>query len=241
MNKLVSVGAGISLILLGVIALAGNVLVSLFNPGLGWWDAWRMWPLIVLGVGALLTVLAIGALKQPGLGMLFIPAAPILATGGILLFASVFNQWGAWSVLWPLEVLAVAAGFILAAVFSRNAWLGIPAILIGLNGIVLAFCNTTGLWGAWSVLWTVEPLAVGLVLLLVAVKTRSLVVTIVGLSFCGFSFLAFTGMTALLAFDGLLFRVAGPALLIVLGGGLLLGGFLKRPSSPSQTANDTQG
>jgi len=241
MNKLFSFVSGTALILLGVIALAGNVLLSIINPGLRWWDAWRLWPMIVLGAGVLLAVLAFGALKQRGLGLLFIPAVPVLATGSILMFASFFNQWGVWALLWPLEVLAVAGGFVLAAIFARNVWLGIPAILIGLNGVVLAFCNTTGLWGAWSVLWTVEPLAVGLVLLLIAARTRSLAVTVVGLSLCAFAFVAFTGMTTLLAFNGLLFRIAGPALLIVLGGGLLLAGFLKRPSIAAPTTNDVQG
>jgi hypothetical protein len=113
-------------------------------------------------------------------------------------------------------------------------WLGIPAILIGANGLVLAFCNTTGLWSAWSVLWTIEPLAIGLVQLLIAARTHSTATAIVGLSFCGFAGVAFIGMSELMAFNGLLFRLAGPALLIVLGGGLVLAGFFKRPSLPNQ-------
>jgi hypothetical protein len=37
---------------------------------------------------------------------------------------------------------------------------------------VLQFCALTGLWNAWAVLWTVEPLSVGLSLLAVSAKTR---------------------------------------------------------------------
>ncbi len=47
------------------------------------------------------------------LGLLFIPGAPILTTGAILLFASVFD---AWERLWPLEVMSLATGFLLANV-----------------------------------------------------------------------------------------------------------------------------
>jgi hypothetical protein len=218
----------------------GNVVLSFIDPGLRWWDAFRMWPVIVLGIGLALGLMALGAVKQRGLGTLFIPAVPIFTTGAILFVASLFNHWSVWAMLWPLEVLAVAVGFLLAAVFSRNVWLGIPAILIGMNGLVLAFCNTTGLWNAWSVLWTVEPLAIGLVQLLVAARTHSLAVTIVGLSFCGFAGVAFIGMSELLAFNGLLFRIAGPALLIVLGGGLVLAAMFKRPSQPNQPVADAQ-
>ncbi len=230
MDKTLSSLAGIGLIVLGIAALAFNVLFSAVFPYFRPWDAWQLWPLIVVGVGLFLAVLGLGAVRRPGMGALFIPATPILVTGGILTIASLFNPWQVWALLWPLEVLGVAGGFLLAAIFARNAWLGIPAIIIGLNGLVLAFCNTTGLWSAWSLLWAVEPLAVGLVLLLVAVKTHSLAVTIVGISFCAFAFLAFSGMTALLAFSGLLYRIGAPALLILLGGGLLLWSLAKRPA-----------
>lgn len=240
MNKLVSSLAGAGLILVGIAALAGNLVISFIDPGLRWWDAFRMWPMIVLGIGLVLGLVALGSIKQRGMGTLFIPAMPILTTGGILFIASLFNHWGVWALLWPLEVLSVAVGFLFAAVFARNVWLGIPAILIGMNGLVLAFCNTTGLWSAWSVLWTVEPLAIGLIQLLVAAKTRSRAVTILGLSFCGFAGVAFIGMTELLAFNGLLFRVAGPALLIVLGGGLVLANWFKRPSMTNQPVADTE-
>jgi hypothetical protein len=124
-------------------------------------------------------------------------------------------------LLWPFEVVSLALGFAMAALFGRVVWLGIPAILIGANGLVLAFCNATGLWHWWSVLWAIEPLAVGLCLLLIAWQTRSTVVGAVGLAFCGFSGFAFVGMTALLSFDGWVLRMAGPAFIILAGLGLM--------------------
>ncbi len=235
MNKLITSLIGVGLILLGLVALAGSVIAPVIFPNMSFWGPWRLWPVIILGLGLFLGALALGSLRHRGLGALFIPALPILTTGGILFFASVFNLWGIWSLLWPLEVLSLAVGFALAAVFARNVWLGIPAIIIGLNGLVLAFCNTTGLWEAWSVLWTIEPLSVGLILLLVAARTRSMAVGIVGLCFCGFASIAFIGMSSLLAFGGLLFRVAGPAALILCGGGLLAWGLLRKPAASDQS------
>jgi hypothetical protein len=81
-----------------------------------------------------------------GLGALFIPGMPTLATGLILLLASVFRRWDVWAWLWPLEVLALAAGFLVAAIYTRVIELVIPAIIIGLNRLLLQFCTVTGLW-----------------------------------------------------------------------------------------------
>lgn len=240
MNKLLSVLFGIGLILFGLLALAGDLVLSTFGLHLGWWEVWRLWPLVVVGLGLAFTLAGFTGLRQPALGVFFIPGLPILTTGGILLLASLFNGWGIWSLAWPLEVLSLGAGFLFAAIFCRSAWFGIPAILIGMNGLVLAFCNLTGWWSAWSVLWAVEPLALGLCLLLIAAKTRSAAVTVVGLVFCGFAALAFVGMSSLLAFGGLFFRLAGPAMLILLGLVVLALGFVRstQPIAPTTTPNN---
>lgn len=240
MNKLLTVLFGIGLILFGLLALAGDLVFSALGFHLGWWEIWRIWPLLVVGLGLFFTVGGLMGIRQPAFGMFFIPGLPILTTGCILFFASVFNGWGIWALAWPLEILSLAAGFLFAALFGRVAWLGIPAILIGLNGLVLAFCNLTGWWSAWSVLWAMEPLAVGLCLLLIAAKTRSTAVTIVGLAFCSFAALAFVGMSSLLAFGGLFFRLSGPALLILLGLVVLALGFVRptRQIAPTSSQNN---
>jgi hypothetical protein len=228
MQRTFSLFAGIALVGFGVLCLAGNFVLSWMGSPLYWWEFWRFWPLFIVGIGLLFVLAPVVGHRTPGLGVLFIPGLPILTTGGILMINSLLNWWDAWAWLWPLEVLSVAVGFLLAAIFTRVVWFGIPAILIGVNGLVLAFCNVTGLWGWWSVLWTVEPLALGLCFLLIAAATRSVVIAIIGGMFCGFAAMAFFGMTTLLAFGGLYFQLIGPVMIILLGVFILAASLLPR-------------
>ncbi len=133
-----------------------------------------------------------------GLGILFIPGMPILTTGAILLLASVLNWWRVWKWLWPQEVLALALGCLFAAIYARQIWLLVPAIIIWLNGVLLQFCALTGLWEVWAVLWLIEPLAVGLVFLVVGGRTRSNGLLVAGLIVWGLAGLALIGMTTAL-------------------------------------------
>ncbi len=233
MKRFVSVFFGIGLMLLGGLALFGNLALPVFGLRPVWWQFWRLWPLAVLGLGAFLGFLPFVSLKNRGLGALFIPALPILSVGGLLMFCSLFDQWSIWSIAWPAIILAVALGFVFAAVHMRTIWLGIPAILIGLNGLALGFCALTGLWEAWSVLWLVEPLAIGLVLLLTAIATRSSVLFLISGLVCAFTVTLFLGLTSYLTIGRWdifrsLYNLAGPALLIAIGGLLLIATLLPR-------------
>jgi len=244
MQRTISIIFGLGLVCLGLLALASNLLIPLIGFGLYWWDAWRLWPVVLLGAGLLLTAIPILAPGKGGLGLLFIPAFPILTNGSILLFASLFSQWDIWAVLWPLEVLSVAAGFLLAAVFTRSVWLGVPAILIGVNGLALAFCNLTGLWHWWTVLWTIEPMALGLCFLLIGIKTRAKVVSVLGLLLCGFAGMMASMMAAILFSTWRLFNLIWPAALIITGGILLFLGVGRNilpprdipPAAPSESS-----
>lgn len=207
MNQRFSALIGIVFILTGALALTFSL--GLAGPGSGIWPfwslgSWRLWPLTVVGVGLLFVLLpflpapgrAEVVRRKRGLGILFIPSMPILTTGAILFLASVFNWWRVWKWLWPQEVLALALGLLFAAMYARQTWLIIPAIIIWLNGVLLQFCALTGLWEVWAVLWTVEPLAVGLALLAVGGRTRSNWLLVAGLVVCGLAGLALIGMTA---------------------------------------------
>jgi hypothetical protein len=228
MQRSLSILFGVGLIAFGILCLVGNFALSWLGSPLYWWEFWRFWPLFIVGLGLLLSLAPVVGFRTPGLGILFIPGLPILTTGGILALNSLLNWWDLWAWLWPAEILSLALGFVLAAIFTRVIWFGIPAILIGANGLVLAFCNFTGLWEWWSVLWTVEPLALGLCFLLIAYATRSVAVGIIGGLFCSFAAMAFLGMTALLSFGGLFFQLIGPALIILLGVLLLAASLLPR-------------
>lgn len=237
MNKRFPILVGILLILTGAMALACSI-APLLGLNVWRWGAWRLWPLIVVGAGLLFIAPPLLARSKRGLGGLFIPGVPVLVTGGILLFASIFNAWGAWAWLWPLEVLAVAAGFLSAAIYMRNIWLLIPAITVGASGLLLQFCAITGWWNVWAVLWTVEPLSVGLALLAVNVKQRSEGLLIAGIGACALAGVGLVESLIILFLSAVfsargLWQCMGPVTLIFAGFLLLIMSVLHRPSAPS--------
>jgi hypothetical protein len=224
---------GATLIVLGVLSLLGTGLLALFGltPGL---LLFRMWPVAILGLGLLFVVPPFRVRDQRAMGAFFIPGFPILMVGAILMLASVFNAWGIWEYLWPMLIISLASGFLFAAIYTQLIWLLIPAIIIGLNGLAFQFCALTGLWNWWSVLWVVEPLAVGLSLLAVNVKVESQALFAAGLLFCG---LAGFGVLLMITVLGVWWPVwlLAPALLI-LAGMLFLGLGMARHLAVSRAA-----
>jgi hypothetical protein len=231
MNKRFSILAGIVLMLMGALALTFNLVAPMLGLNVWRWGTWRFWPLLVVGVGLLFVLPPFLVRGRRGLGGLFISGVPILTTGGILLFASIFDTWGVWAYLWPLEILALALGFLFAAIYMRLVWLLIPAIVVGLNGLVLQFCALTGLWSVWAVLWTIEPLAVGLSLLVVSVVKRSGGLFVAGLILCGLAGVGLIGMTAVVS-AWWLPNLLGPTILILVGFLLLLSSVIRRSPAP---------
>jgi hypothetical protein len=211
---------GSALVALGVLNLLGNSLLSL--------QAWRLWPLAVVIAGIALTLPGFLGLKSRGFGAFFIPGVPLLSTGGLLLLSSLFSRWSVWELAWPLEVIGLAIGIALAAVFMRVAGLAIPAMIIGINGLVLAFCNLTGLWEAWAVLWPLEPLAVGLGLLVVGVANRSSGAKVAGLILTSIAGAGFFIASFISVFNGTLLRFAVPGMLILTGVILIIARWLKQ-------------
>ena len=233
MAKRMWVWVGAALVLLGVVSMAITLAMPLLGLTLLPWVLRRIWPLTVVGVGLAFVLPPLLSRRRRGLGGLFIPGVPILVTGGILLFTSVLHWWRAWEWLWPLEVLGVALGFLLAAAHLRVIWLIIPAIIIGANGLVLQFCAVTGLWDLWALLWAVEPLSVGVSLLLIGAKKRRPGLTLAGLILCAVGGVALVGMTAVLSLTALFARwwvlkVVGPAILILAGLLLIVSGVAQR-------------
>jgi len=235
-GKRFSLLAGIALLALGAVAFASNVAVSLFGLGIWRWAPWRLWPLVVVAIGLLLVVSPLLARERRGLGALFIPGMPLLVTGGLLLFASVFGAWRVWSWLWPLEVLSVALGLFLAAMVTRAFWLVIPAIIIGANGLLFQFCAVTGWWRVWSVLWTIEPLSVGLALLVFGFRKRSTGLLVAAAVLLGLGGVSLIGMTALTSLSGIwsgswLLNLVGPFAIMAAGLLLLIMTLLHRAAS----------
>ncbi len=218
MSKRVSLVLGLVLIGVGGLAL----LFTLGGAIFGWhiMAPWQLWPLLVIGVGLFLCIAPLRARGKRGLGALWIPGVPILATGGLLLIGSLLHWWEVWTYLWPTIVLGLALGFLLAAVYMRVIWLVIPGIIIGANGVLMQFCALTGLWGVWAVLWTIEPLSVGLALLVCWIQVRSRGLFWAGLILCGIAAALLLMMAAIL--NWWVVGVVGPIVLVLVGGLLVV-------------------
>ena len=224
---------GVALVAIGAISLLGNTLLAM--------QAWRLWPLSVIILGIALTLPGFFGLKRRGFGSFFIPGIPVLTTGGILLFASLFDSWDVWELAWPLEVLGLAVGFTLAAIFMRVVGLAIPAVIIGVNGLMLAFCNLTGLWESWAILWPIEPLSIGLGLLIVGVVKRSSGAKLAGLILTGIAGAGFFIASFISMFNDTFLRFAVPGMLLVCGMILIAAQWLKRTDSPPEKSVEVAG
>ena len=224
---------GITLILMALLALAGNLLIRAAGDEISL--GFRTWPIFVVGAGLLFCLPPFIFIKIRGLSGLFIPGIPTLTTGILLFIASTSGIGHIWALLWPLEVISLAIGFILMAVFLQIPWLMIPASIIGFTGLVLQFCAATGGWGSWAVLWTVEPFAVGLPLLLIGMAKKIDGVKKAGIILLIFAGLAFAAMSTILFSTHWVTRLLVPAIVLVLGILLVVTAFLKRaPESPDQ-------
>lgn len=228
-EKLFNLIAGITLIAIGIIVLAGNVFLAT--------QAWRLWPVMIVLAGFGLTVPGFLGFTQRGFGAFFIPGVPVLTTGAILLYASLTGYWEIWSVAWTLVILGLALGFILSALFMRVPGLAIPAFIIGVNGMLLAFCAVTGWWQSWAILWPIEFLAIGLGLLVVGIANQSagaktaasVLLTLAG---GGFFITAFLSVFN----SHILMRFAVPVMLLVTGGLLTVTYFLQKSPAIPPTA-----
>ncbi len=241
-DKSKKVIVGVVLIALGVLWLGCNLLSFMAN----WLDIpWRfgfwnlvggLWPLIVVGAGVALCIPPITQPQRRDLGGMWIPGVAVLTTGLILTLSGFTGYWDIWARLWPLELVGLAVGFILAFVFTRNSGLLVPAVIIGMNGIIFLFCSLTGLWGAWAVLWTLEPFAVGLALFTLYVfgdKSSGLLQASVILS--GISGVMF--LVALLFLAGWVGKILGGFLFIIIGAAVLLWSAMRAPKDEADSAS----
>ena len=240
MQKKASLLIGVTLIVLGILALAGNLLIRAAGNGL--LLGFRAWPIFVVGAGLLFCLPPFLFSGQRGLSGLFVPGIPTLTAGALLFIASVSGYWAIWASLWPLEVLSLAAAFVLMAIYMKVPWLMIPASILGFTGLVLQFCAATGWWSSWAVLWTVEPFAVGLPLLLIGILKRIEGVKLAGIILCGLAGLAFAAMSSFLVTSLWITRLVGPALVLVLGIVLIVSALGKRsPENGNAAPEDKTG
>jgi hypothetical protein len=223
--------AGSILIGLGVLALFVTM------SGIELWTAsWRWWPTAIIAFGALIALLPV-FIRKRWMGLLYILAAPIVAIGVMLLLSMTSGQWFLWARWWPIGVLSVALGFLLAAIYAREAWLLVPAIFIGVNGGLFLFNMWYGQWYLWKVLWIAQPLSLGLALLLVGVIKHSGVTLGFGLALSGLSIFFSALMTPIFYDTARLTGSLGALTLVAMGGALLLWNVRRKPQTTVLTGN----
>ncbi len=240
MRRLFSVLIGATLILIGVFGM-----LWMASPPDSAFNTWRLgllrlWPLLVLVAGAFFVLPPLLARDRPGLSALFLPGIPILVTGGLLLLASVTGSWGfIWSRFWPLEVLAVALGFLLMALFMRQIGLTVPAVILGFNGLALQATALTGWWELWAVLWIIEPLAVGVALFVLYYKLRHRGLLVAGAILCGIAAFGLALMSLILASRWWVLGLIGPGMLVLVGGFFVLHALrMSAASEPPASASE---
>ncbi len=102
-----SYAVGLVLILLGVFFLAAQ-----WVPGLRpWMSIERSWPLIIIGVAAMLAVIGLAT----GETDMAIPVFIVGGIGGLLYWQNLTFNWASWAWAWTLIPGFVGAGMIVAA------------------------------------------------------------------------------------------------------------------------------
>jgi hypothetical protein len=154
------IGIALVLILLGVLFL-----VVQLSPALQAWTFNRLtWPLSVVGVGALLLLVAL-ATWTPALA---IPACIVGGIGGLLYWQNATGNWESWAYAWTLIPGFVGVGIFLSALMQRDArravsaggWLVLISIVMFL--IFAAFLGGVEPLGAY---WPALLIVLGLILL----------------------------------------------------------------------------
>jgi len=106
-------------------------------------------------------------------------------------------------------------------------------MVIGANGLLFQFCALTGLWQVWAVMWAIEPLSVGLSLLLIGAIRRTPGLMTAGILLCSIGGVAIVGMSAILSATWLAgwlwaVRLVIPLSVILVGVLLLIWGLTQR-------------
>ena len=127
-----------------LIALGAWMVVTRQVPSVReWLDANFLWPMWVIGSGAL--ILLIGLINgAPGMA---IPASIVAGIGGILYYQELNGNYGSWAYMWTLIPGFVGVGSILAGLLgedpSRNLGHGLNQLFVSAV-LVLIFASFLG-------------------------------------------------------------------------------------------------
>jgi hypothetical protein len=162
---------GVLLVAVGVAFLALQVM-----PGLAdWFRVTLSWPLIIVGVGAL--ILVVGLLS--GAPETAIGACVVAGIGGILYYQNLTGNWVSWAYAWTLIPAFIGVGMVISGVLGGRVT---HSISKGLNQIIvsvilfLIFGSIFGpIFGGFSFLgpyWPVLLIAAGLLVIVRALVHR---------------------------------------------------------------------
>jgi hypothetical protein len=133
---------------------------------------WRLWPLLVVIVGfAFWLPLAIWWDKRREIAGLVVPGTIVAFNGLLLLYQSLSGNWASWSYAWALEPVSVALGLLfLYYLTNRDPGLLVAAAIVGGVGLVFFVIFASAFGGAIRFLGPLALIAVGLLVLLGALK-----------------------------------------------------------------------
>ncbi len=159
MKRRSTIASGLMFVLLGGWFLAVELLprVQAFAYGA------RTWPLQIIGIGAMLGLLAL-LLWVPGL---WIPACIVAGTGGLLYWQNSTGNWASWSYAWALIICCVGLGILLTGAASRSRKAAAGGGWVLFYGLVL-FAVFGAFLGGLDLLqrfWPVLLVVLGLILL----------------------------------------------------------------------------
>ena len=107
-----NIASGLILILAGAWFLAINFYTSLRDFAFGA----QTWPLQIIGLGALLAVMALVLWVPP----LWIPGCIVAGIGGLLYWQNLTGNWASWAYTWALIPGFVGIGMLISGFLSRS-------------------------------------------------------------------------------------------------------------------------
>ena len=152
-----NLAGGLLLIILGAIFLV----FQLF-PGLRQLVALEVsWPLIIVGVGALMLIIGL-VTGAPGMA---VPAACVGGVGTLLYWKNLTNTWESWAYVWTLIPGFAGIGMIVAGLLGDNSRRsiveGFQMVLVSLVLFVI-FASFLGGWNLLGPYWPVLIILFGL-------------------------------------------------------------------------------
>jgi len=103
--------AGTALIVVGLLALAGQIF-----RGFDFWGT--IWPFFIIGAGALFFVgMFSGGKSAAGLA---IPGSILIAIGAMLFLQNISDHWESWAYGWTVILVAVGVGIYIMGQYTEN-------------------------------------------------------------------------------------------------------------------------